>query len=1089
MAGFTGNPFSVDDFSGRLVVQGPDGTSEVPVFYGQSFLNVRHPGTEEIRAEPFECPMWQANWKPAREGRHRLQLEVRTGGGPMSRDLGEVTVAPASPSAGAVSAGDKMADRFADSYDARLFEYKNGRWARADDAAATGRYWNVRLDWTSAWGHYTGLGEFDQLLAWRFDEALTQSGSRIRLPVLVFGEDELDNQGKYNWVDHPLNRKNGGKLARPADVFTDQEATRIVLDRTRYLWARYRHYQAFSGVLLLVSRLERDTVDWINGIASSLAREFPGLRVFCNSPGLPERCRSRRLDLVRTWTTDPRLSPETQISRNMTTGEMAVKAPNADSAALVSRSVLHWAGDSAFGCDIFNPEVPDDELKVMCLVRTDPATVYQSRLFPLGSERWNRVNFPLDKPDEWICLQDAGRRMQPYDLMNVREVGLRFFGPKRENLSANVRDCVLHGPYRFEIEARPPLAIGDVAGTTNPVPQYGKFELNFAINRVFRNPYDPKEIEVTVEVTDPNGGTIRHPGFFREPWSLEMAGEREVAVRSGAPGWCVRVSPLVPGRHEWRVTVSGVDEKAEIRGSFVCVPGASPGFVRLAKDDPRYFEFSNGSFFYPIGHNLRSPGDSRSEKQGKEARANSEWAMRQGTRAYEKWFARMRENGENFTRVWMSPWWCGLEWNSQHSGYHGLGYYNQANAARLDRVLELAEKEGITVNLETMNHGALSTRIDEDWSGNPLNECTQRGGFLRYATQFFDSERALELHRNRLRYTIARWGYSRAIAWWGVMTETEWVEAYYRSVRGRDVSDKLASEDWVPRPYESHEHKQKVVDWIVTTGGYIRQTDAHPHPVSTHFSMPFYGLEVWHRPNVDVVHNNTYTESVTWWRQNEFKETDGIADVMFVFARQYDAHARRKPLMVGEWGGSPYGSPGPHLAAELHTGTWVMTMTRCAGTAGFWWWNFLDAENLYPHFKAVAAFMKGEDRRGKDYQSCRAALSFPNAEEAGDFGERAGILLYNENELLAYIYSKAMNRRNTSVAAKNFDDTAFPKSGEGRFEVPDVLKNGRYVLEYWNTFDGRRIRALDVKLSDGQRTAPVADHRVDLALKLRRKSE
>jgi hypothetical protein len=321
------------------------------------------------------------------------------------------------------------------------------------------------------------------------------------------------------------------------------------------------------------------------------------------------------------------------------------------------------------------------------------------------------------------------------------------------------------------------------------------------------------------------------------------------------------------------------------------------------------------------------------------------------------------------------------------------------------------------------------------------------------------------------------------------MTETEWVEAYYRSVRGYDAGSKVPYTDWIPRPYESHEHKQKVIDWISETGGFIKETDGHPHVVSAHFSMPFYGLELWNRRNVDVVHNNTYTECVEWWKGDGvrlFEETDGIADVIFFFGRYYDPHARKKPLMVGEWGGSPYGSRAEHLEAELHTGIWVMAMTRCAGSAGFWWWNFVDSAGLYPHFKGVAEFMKDEDRRGKDYQSLRAKVAFPEAEGTGDRRERQGVVLQNRTELLAYLHTKVANRRHNSEPAKRFDDPAFPRSGKGWLDVPVGLAPGHYSVEYWNTFEGKVVQCAEVDLAAAPQRIPIPDHRVDLALKVKR---
>ena len=201
----------------------------------------------------------------------------------------------------------------------------------------------------------------------------------------------------------------------------------------------------------------------------------------------------------------------------------------------------------------------------------------------------------------------------------------------------------------------------------------------------------------------------------------------------------------------------------------------------------------------------------------------------------------------------MGPWWGALEWNPTQGPYHGLDYYSQENAARLDRVMELAEKNGIYINLETMNHGAISSGIDHDWENNPLNADVP-GGYLKYATDFLSSERAQKSHRNKLRYTIARWGYSTAIAWWGTVTEAEWTEPYARSLSWFKPDRNIRA----PKPYHTDKYVVPLYRWISKTGGYIRSNDAHPHLVSTHFSNPQNGIDVWRWPHTEVVHHYAY---------------------------------------------------------------------------------------------------------------------------------------------------------------------------------------------------------------------------------------
>jgi hypothetical protein len=130
--------------------------------------------------------------------------------------------------------------------------------------------------------------------------------------------------------------------------------------------------------------------------------------------------------------------------------------------------------------------------------------------------------------------------------------------------------------------------------------------------------------------------------------------------------------------------------------------------------------------------------------------------------------------------------------------------------------------------------------------------------------------------------------------------------------------------------------------------------------------------------------------------------------------------------------------------------------------------------------------MQGEDRRGKDYQSDRAFLRFPGRGVRSDMGERDGLVLYNKNELFAYIYSRGINRKKNSTVPRGFEDPSFPESGPGKLTAPEELADGRYTLEYWNTFTGKPVKTSTVTIGGRDRSIPIMSHHVDLALKMKK---
>ena len=58
-------------------------------------------------------------------------------------------------------------------------------------------------------------------------------------------------------------------------MFATKEGARLMLDRARYLWARYGRLKQVSGLLILLDRPQDATVNWVRNISAALARELP----------------------------------------------------------------------------------------------------------------------------------------------------------------------------------------------------------------------------------------------------------------------------------------------------------------------------------------------------------------------------------------------------------------------------------------------------------------------------------------------------------------------------------------------------------------------------------------------------------------------------------------------------------------------------------------------------------------------------------------------------------------------------------------------------------------------------------------------
>jgi hypothetical protein len=92
-------------------------------------------------------------------------------------------------------------------------------------------------------------------------------------------------------------------------------------------------------------------------------------------------------------------------------------------------------------------------------------------------------------------------------------------------------------------------------------------------------------------------------------------------------------------------------------------------------------------------------------------------------------------------------------------------------------VFEAAEREGIYVMLSLLNHGAFSTFVNSEWDANPYN--AENGGPLTLSHEFFTDANARALFQRRLRYVVARFGWSTQLLAWELWNEVDLVSVRY----------------------------------------------------------------------------------------------------------------------------------------------------------------------------------------------------------------------------------------------------------------------------------------------------------------------
>ncbi|MBM4082478.1 MAG: DUF5060 domain-containing protein, partial [Planctomycetes bacterium] len=277
------------------------------------------------------------------------------------------------------------------------------------------------------------------------------------------------------------------------------------------------------------------------------------------------------------------------------------------------------------------------------------------------------------------------------------------------------------------------------------------------------------------------------------------------------------------------------------------------------------------------------------------------WAAR-----YDDFLAKMSSHGENWVRVWMCPWHLPLEEKDD------AGNYDLAVAKKLDDLLSLAEKHGIYVQLVFEYHGMAAS--SGSWAENPYNQTN--GGPCLAPGDFFEDAKARELFKRRLRYIAARWGYSTQVFAWELWNEVDLTE------------------------YREWDH---VVAWHREMAGYLKAVDAQKHLVTTSCYKDEPGDALYALPQIDLAQAHRYTPQVT----------------DFIVSVTQRVRKFNKPFFVAEFGRgwTPEVDQKDPTGAHLHAGLWSSFMTPAAGSAMLWWWDtFVEHNNLYPQWKALAAF-------------------------------------------------------------------------------------------------------------------------------------
>ncbi len=454
---------------------------------------------------------------------------------------------------------------------------------------------------------------------------------------------------------------------------------------------------------------------------------------------------------------------------------------------------------------------------------------------------------------------------------------------------------------RFTVVSVQPLTGADL-------PAYERHEWRLVLRETPENPFDPASCAPYAVLQGPRGRHFTVPAFWYADCQRKMNGPREEVQPVSPCEWRVRFALPLPGRWTVRfgVRASDGDWMPSHTHTLTSRLPVSRGYVRVDSRDRTRLRYDDGSLFLPVGANIC-------------------WGSWRGTYDYDDWLPEYAKAGCNAFRLWLAPHWvtCALERPRTADGQLGLGRFDLANAWRLDYILDRCYQLGLYVQPAISSFSELRWIRDGFYGEFERTQYwKENGGPLSHPSQFWTHPAVRNAYLARLRYLVARWGYSTHIYCWEFWNEVDGVTDWKRI-------------------------QQLARGWHRDMARHLRSIDPWAHPITTSFANSNGWGPIDSLPEIEIIQTHNY----------------GAADITaMILEQQKNKASLRKPHHLGEFGvdaGGADASVDPK-GEFLHTGIWTSALSSLAGSGFSWWWdNHIHPHGLYPLFAHLNKFIQG----------------------------------------------------------------------------------------------------------------------------------
>jgi hypothetical protein len=409
---------------------------------------------------------------------------------------------------------------------------------------------------------------------------------------------------------------------------------------------------------------------------------------------------------------------------------------------------------------------------------------------------------------------------------------------------------------------------------------FAKVEIDIRLVETWENPYLQEDIALDMFIITPSGKNLKLPCYYESGES----GKESI--------WKARFTPQETGNYQYsfKLTKDSKVVSSSPFNKFKVAKSKRNGFLHLR--DFWTLQFDNGKPFRGIGENIcwesRATDDSKFFKELHE----------QSKYNYDYMLSSLANSGGNFYRTWMCTWNLPIDRNKNFNNNRYTPsdeYYNPSAIARFEHMIHLCDSLQLYVML-TLGQG-------ENLSGEA----------------FFIDKEAKAKYKNRLRFIVARWGYSTNIGMWEFFNEVD-------NVQFRDANNPIDA--------------KIIVQWHDEMSAYLKQIDPYKHIVTTSIS---------HR---DVEGLNS-VQNIDINQKHIYRNVADIPSQIIKYVNDFN-----KPYIIGEfsfeWDWSKnFNDFAEDMDIDFRRGLWYGMFSPTPVFPMSWWWEFFDYRGMTPYFKGV----------------------------------------------------------------------------------------------------------------------------------------